>query len=44
MAADYAGLRDVSEAQKEAAALAASPACPLAMVNSPADDVQEVKQ
>ncbi len=27
MAADYAGLRDVSEAQKEAAALAASPAC-----------------
>ncbi|HEY3569350.1 MAG TPA: hypothetical protein VGP73_15575 [Thermoanaerobaculia bacterium] len=27
MAADYAGLRDVSEARKEAAALAASPAC-----------------
>lgn len=27
MAADYAGLRDVAEAQKEAAALAASPAC-----------------
>jgi poly(3-hydroxybutyrate) depolymerase len=27
MAADYAGLRDVSEAQREAAALAASPAC-----------------
>ncbi len=27
MTADYAGLRDVSEAQKEAAALAASPAC-----------------
>jgi hypothetical protein len=27
MAADYAGLRDISEAQKEAAALAASPAC-----------------
>ena len=27
MALDYAGLRDVSEAQREAAALAASPAC-----------------
>src|SRR6185295_2762743 len=27
MAADYAGLRDVSEAEREAAALAASPAC-----------------
>src|SRR3954449_3820688 len=27
MAADYAGLRDVAEAQKEAATLAASPAC-----------------
>ena len=27
MAADYAGLRDVSEARREAAALAASPAC-----------------
>ena len=27
MAADYAGLRDVAEARKEAAALAASPAC-----------------
>jgi predicted esterase len=27
MAADYAGLRDVAEAQREAAALAASPAC-----------------
>jgi predicted Zn-dependent protease len=27
VAADYAGLRDVSEARKEAAALAASPAC-----------------
>ncbi len=27
MAVDYAGLRDVSEAEKEAAALAASPAC-----------------
>jgi poly(3-hydroxybutyrate) depolymerase len=27
MAADYAGLRDVSEAEKEAAALSASPAC-----------------
>ena len=27
MAADYAGLRDVAEAEREAAALAASPAC-----------------
>ncbi len=31
MAIDYAGLRDVSEAEKEAAALAASPACQKAL-------------
>lgn len=41
MAADYAGLRDVSEAEREAAALAAAPACQQELREREARDLRD---
>jgi hypothetical protein len=43
MAADYAGLRDVSEAEREASALAGSPACQKELRDRAARDLRDKK-